>query len=249
MTQTTVQRPNTRPTSPSQRTAAPENTTRKGASRTTRPRLSVDQLAHEREILAVLVQAKEMPGPERAVRYAQREITRALESCPADETFLREWQLLARDLADALETEYPALSLEAATLAAELKAMVSMLARNPADRIAVRPASRRLLQTLAGLDERRPTLSRVRDLCGISATNLSNLLRPLVANGLVRSTLHPEDKRERLLELTAEGARLVDVGDCDAASAPYADRVTAVPPVSTEVYRQPKLVQLLETAE
>lgn len=117
---------------------------------------------------------------------------------------LRPWQLLASDLAVALEPIDGTAAVVAREIADEMRSTVTILARNPADQLALRPATRRVLEALYELGGRAEP-SEVRKRSGHSATHLSNALKALRGHGLVRDEAVPTDQRRKQLVLTDRG--------------------------------------------
>lgn len=119
---------------------------------------------------------------------------------------LRQWQLLASDLAAALAPLDAARAQRARRLADEIRATVVMIARNPADQLIIRPASR---QVLLGLEMANGRVEHgvLRERCGLSAPNFSNLLKPLRAHGLIDVIDGLDDRRSKIVVLTSNGRK------------------------------------------
>lgn len=125
---------------------------------------------------------------------------------------LRPWQHLASDLSLALEGSDKASSKRARALADRFRAIITMMSRNPVDELAIRPASRRVLDALVALGGRAP-VERVRQASGHSATHLSNILKALRGHGLVSDESDENDRRRKILVLTAKGRALHDAAN------------------------------------
>jgi DNA-binding MarR family transcriptional regulator len=158
--------------------------------------------------------------------------------CPVTED-LRPWQLLASDLAAALKPLDPARAERALDLADEIRATVTMIARNPAETLALRPASRRVLVALAALGG-RAELTAVRAKSGHNATHLSNILKPLRAHGLVEIETATDDRRARTLALTHDGrAAIADQVDSQRAASPsYRTYIEVRPATASDEHYQ-----------
>ena len=156
-------------------------------------------------------------GRDVAIGLVERYYRHLAEACPVAED-LRPWQLLASDLAAALDPVDPERAVQATGLAEEIRSTVVMIARNPEEELALRPASRRVLLEL-GASQGREELKVLRERCGRSESNLSNLLKPLRAHGLVMIEEGTEDRRARLVRLTLKGREAI-------AAAPERARVT-----------------------
>ena len=124
-------------------------------------------------------------------------------ACPLTED-LRPWQLLASDLAVALEDSDDVRARRAEALAEDIRSTVTMMARNPVGELALRPASRRLLVALHDLGG-SAEISRVRDVSRHSATHFSNILKALRGHGLVDIETVADDRRRKTLSLTRRG--------------------------------------------
>jgi DNA-binding MarR family transcriptional regulator len=66
----------------------------------------------------------------------------------------------------------------------------------------------KVLMTLAGAGEEPPALKPVAGGLGLSLPSVSRAVDGLVKRGLVARAEDPDDRRQRLLSLTAEGQRL-----------------------------------------
>jgi DNA-binding MarR family transcriptional regulator len=159
-----------------------------------------------------LVAVREAGALDAAIALVDQQYQFLAGGCPVTED-LRPWQLLASDLAAALEPFDVARAEQALDLADEIRATVMMIARNPADELALRPASRQVLLALEALGG-RAELAAVRDRSGHSATHLSNILKPLRAHGMVEVELAGDDRRVRTLILTRDG-RAAIAGQAD----------------------------------
>jgi DNA-binding MarR family transcriptional regulator len=168
-----------------------------------------------------------------AVRHAALQ---AAQSSPAAPD-LRDWQLLAIDLEAALRGVDEGLADEAEILASELRSVVAMAARNPADQLAARPASRRVLLALQELGE-GARLSKVKECSGHSSQHLSNILKALTAHGLVEIATDENDGRGRRLTLTPVGRRAINKEAGLTRSTHYRDRIMHEDTPSGETFRR-----------
>lgn len=138
---------------------------------------------------------------------------------------LRDWQHLALDLEAALGDIDPDLACKAEQLAIELRSVVAMASRNPADQLAARPASRRVLLALLELGD-GARLGRVRERSGHSSQHLSNILKALTAHGFVEMVMDEQDGRGRRLSLTDEGRRAISKENGVMRSTRYRDNIS-----------------------
>jgi DNA-binding MarR family transcriptional regulator len=122
---------------------------------------------------------------------------------------LRGWQSLATDLSSALRDLDADLSERARLLAGRLRALVGLMARAPVERLAVRPASRRVLSAVLELGGEGCTLSDVRAKTGMSQQHMSNVVRSLSAHGLISVEQDDRDGRGRRLWVTSAGRTAV----------------------------------------
>jgi DNA-binding MarR family transcriptional regulator len=67
----------------------------------------------------------------------------------------------------------------------------------------------KVLMTLSGVED-APTLKPIAEGLGLSLPSASRAVDGLVKRGLVARTEHPDDRRQRLLALTAAGRELAD---------------------------------------
>jgi DNA-binding MarR family transcriptional regulator len=67
----------------------------------------------------------------------------------------------------------------------------------------------KVLMTLSGAEE-APTLKPIAESLGLSLPSASRAVDGLVKRGLVARVEHPDDRRQRLLSLTADGHELAD---------------------------------------
>jgi len=118
---------------------------------------------------------------------------------------LRSWQALATDLATALRPLSEDFSDRARVLAGRLRALIGLMARAPVDRLAVRPASRRVLVAIYDLGGAGCTLAEVRHRTGMSQSHMSNVVRALSAHGLIEVEADDRDGRGRRLWVTTAG--------------------------------------------
>ena len=168
-----------------------------------------------------------------AVRHAALQAARSSPVAPD----LRDWQHLALDLEAALRGADDELASQAEALASELRSVVAMAARNPADQLAARPASRRVLLSLQELGE-GARLSKVKERSGHSSQHLSNILKALTAHGLVEVTADEQDGRGRRLSLTREGRRAINQEAGLTRSIRYRDRISHESAPSGETFRR-----------
>lgn len=168
-----------------------------------------------------------------AVRHAALQAARSSPAAPD----LRDWQLLALDLEAALRGSDQSLADQAEALASELRSVVTMAARNPADQLASRPASRRVLLALQELGD-GARLSKVKERSGHSSQHLSNILKALTAHGFVEVTTDELDGRGRRLSLTQEGRRAISQEAGLTRSTRYRDRIAHGTAPSGETFRR-----------
>lgn len=141
---------------------------------------------------------------------AFRQHVRDLLAFPTADVDLPSRQQTALDFEVALRGVDPRRSLSARNLAAELLTALTMIERNPVDRVACRSTAQRLLKALAAPGGTRCRLADARERSGLEATHLSNILVPLVVHGFVTVTPDPADSRGKLLSLTARGMAAID---------------------------------------
>ena len=89
-------------------------------------------------------------------------------------------------------------------LAEEIRATVTMIARNPVAGLTSRPTSRRVLEALVALGG-EADFAQVRTRSGHSPTHFSNILKRLAAHGLVRLVHAASDRRAKRLVLSEAG--------------------------------------------
>lgn len=187
-------------------------------SKGSQPTRMVDSM---RGVARLLVSVPEgLPLAVDAVRHAALQAARSSPAGPD----LRDWQLLALDLEAALRGSDDGLANEVEALALELRSVVTMAARNPADQLASRPASRRVLMALQELGD-GARLSKVKERSGHSSQHLSNILKALTAHGFVEVTPDEHDGRGRRLSLTPEGRRAISTEAGLTRSTRYRDRI------------------------
>lgn len=181
-------------------------------------RVLVAQKAEERDIALLLV---------------ERNFRQIAGASPIAED-LRPWQLLASDLAAALSDVDAVRAERARLLADEIRATVVMIARNPEAELVIRPASRRVLTMLQvhGKEE----LGVLRGRCGLSATNFSNLLKPLRAHGLITVEDGSDDRRSKIVLLTKKGRGAIEAAAPQPQPAPqtYQPYLERTAPVAAE---------------
>lgn len=198
---------------------------------TRQPSRMVDSM---RGIARLLVSLPEgLPLALDAVRHAALQAASSSPVAPD----LRDWQHLALDLEAALRGADDELAGQAEALASELRSVVTMAARNPADQLAARPASRRVLLALQELGE-GARLSKVRERSGHSSQHLSNILKALTAHGFVEVSADEQDGRGRRLSLTPEGRRAINQEAGLTRSTRYQDRILHESAPSGETFRR-----------
>lgn len=74
----------------------------------------------------------------------------------------------------------------------------------------IRATQLTVLNAVALLEERHAPMSEVADVLAMDVTTLSRNVRPLKVAGLVRIERSPEDRRVRIVRLTAEGRRMLE---------------------------------------
>ena len=126
---------------------------------------------------------------------------------------LRAWQLLATDLTSLLRPRDTELAERARKLAGRLRSLVGLMARAPAERLAIRPAARRVLSALIELGGEGLTLSEVRERTGLGATHMSNIIRALAAHALISVEADARDGRGRRVSVTSAGRTAVGRAD------------------------------------
>lgn len=156
-----------------------------------------------RTTLAYLVDDGDVESSSAAVSLIEAQLLVFEGESPLTEN-LRPWQLLASDLAVALEEVDSTLSQRARAVADQFRSIISMMKRNPANELALRHSSRLVLDALRQLGG-RATAEAVRQVSGHSASHLSNILKPLRGHGLVKEDTDPSDKRRKMLSLTHAG--------------------------------------------
>lgn len=118
---------------------------------------------------------------------------------------LRQWHALLLDSAAAVREHSDELAQALSSAADAVRRTISLAARNPADQLASRPTSRRVLLAIHDLGGAGCPMTKVREKAEQSQTHFSNVLRPLRSAGLVTSEADPADGRERRLSLTDAG--------------------------------------------
>lgn len=118
---------------------------------------------------------------------------------------LRGWQSLVTDLASALRPHHAELAERARILAGRLRALVGLIARAPAERLALRPTSRRVLAAILEFGGTDCTLAEVRKRTGMSQSHMSNVVRALSAHRLIQVDPDVRDGRGRRLSVTSAG--------------------------------------------
>ena len=156
-----------------------------------------------REVIRRLVALERADAREDALSLLMANWNHFMHESPLTED-LRPWQLLASDLAVALDALDAGAAARARAIADEIRSMIMILDRNPVEELALRPASRRVLEALRDLGGRAEA-SRVRERSGHSPTHLSNILKALRGHGLVRDEPVPSDQRRKQLVLTDRG--------------------------------------------
>lgn len=197
-----------------------------------RPRM-VDSVRHAARLL---VSTGTQDAASTALDVVRHAALQAATSSPAGPD-LREWQHLALDLEAALAAGSPELAQAAEDLAAELRSFVTTAARNPADQLAGRPASRRVLLALQELGD-GAKLSRVRERTRHSAPHLSNILKALTVHGFVRMTTDDKDGRGKRLSLTDAGRQAIQQEAGRGKILRYRDNISNEDTRSTEVFRR-----------
>lgn len=199
---------------------AAENSLRHFPPATDRPdrEPAVPMVDAVRKILAYLVRTGESAQLEAAVNLVEARLDQCSQESPLAEN-LRPWQLLASDLSLALEAQDARLSERARTVADGFRSIISMMYRNPADSLVLRPASRRVLTALAELGGRAPA-EEVRAKSGHSVTHLSNILKALRGHGVVSEEALPGDRRRKVLQLTDAGRSMIAATGLRAEPAP-----------------------------
>lgn len=175
-------------------------------------------------------------GASPAVDIVKHAALQAARSSPAGPD-LRDWQHLALDLEAALIDAEPELAAIAERLARELRSVVAMASRNPADQLAARPASRRVLLALLELGD-GARLARVRERSGHSSQHLSNILKALTAHGFVNVFSDEQDGRGRRLSLTEEGRRAISREAGLSRSTRYRDNISHEAPPSSQTFHR-----------
>lgn len=134
---------------------------------------------------------------------------------------LRAWHELVRDVAAMIRAIDPELAGKLRQFSDVVRTTIVMAERNPADQLALRPTSRRVLQAidLLGND---CSQNDVRKQVGQKEQHFSNILRTLREAGFVESVGDPNDGRNRRLSITAAGrdALQAATGDVDGIAAP-----------------------------
>ena len=157
-----------------------------------------------RGILATLVEAGKV---DQGVELATLWVGHLETASPAPDD-LRAWQLLLSDLATAIVTTTTG-NAQAAShvreLADDLRRIVVVAARNPADQLVRRPIARRILGLLSANGCVELPMADIRTVIGLSQTHLSNSIRALVAHGFVEARYDTDDGRRKLLRITARG--------------------------------------------
>lgn len=156
--------------------------------------------------------AREKPDLELVFELVSEGAEEAMAASPAGPD-LRGWQALATDFASALRPLDAELAERARQLAARLRSLVGLMARAPADRLAVRPASRRVLTTLLEMGGVGCTLAEVRARTGLNPSHLSNIVRALSAHALISVESDASDGRGRRLSVTNAGRTAIGRAD------------------------------------
>lgn len=195
-------------------------------------RATSDFVTTVREVVRLLVAEQREKARDLAFDLLSHHANAAARTPVLDE--LRAWQLLAVDLSAAFGDADPVRRAKADALASELRAAVTMIARNPVDQLAQRPLPRRVLETLhiAGGELE---LTALRERAQLSGSHLSNILKPLVAHGLVVLDAVPGDARSKRAVLTERGtAEIEPVIRQRSVPQVYRDRIR-IEPVATPV--------------
>ncbi|MEL7686717.1 MarR family winged helix-turn-helix transcriptional regulator [Citromicrobium bathyomarinum] len=179
---------------------------RKRAAR--RPAASQRESAPGREVAAVREVAKVLlaDGPHRTGLISRMVIAfadRATET-ERDTSRLRSWQHLLSDLAQALGQIDSEEEAKVRAAANALRKSIRMIDRNPEGRLAVRPASRRILEALHELGG-SASFAETRTKSRHAENHFSNSLKSLLAHELVEVRKDESDRRRKALLLTARG--------------------------------------------
>jgi len=156
-----------------------------------------------RQMARRLVEKPE-PDAEIAFELVAEGAEEAMAASPAGPD-LRGWQSLATDLSSALRPHDADLAERARLLAGRLRSLVSLMARAPVERLAVRPTSRRVLAAILELGGTDCTLAEVRRRTGLNQSHMSNVIRALSAHGLIEVESDVRDGRGRRLSATSAG--------------------------------------------
>lgn len=171
-----------------------------------------------------------------------------------DTTRLRAWQHLLSDLALALEQVGSDEEARVRSAADALRRSIRMIDRNPEGSLAVRPASRRIMEALLDLGG-SASFAETRAKSRHSENHFSNSLGALKAHGFVEVRRDAADKRRKAIALTSRGKAALVAAKADGASA-RTDRSPAVyvpdrvmARADAPSYPAPKLEKLHSTAE
>jgi DNA-binding transcriptional ArsR family regulator len=114
-----------------------------------------------------------------------------------DMPHLRQWHALLLDAAAGVRGLSSDVGQVLTAAADAVRRTISLAARNPADQLAIRPTSRRVLLALHELGGVGCSMTEVREKAEQSPTHFSNVLRPLRSAGLVTSEAFADCGRAR----------------------------------------------------
>lgn len=143
-----------------------------------------------------------------------------------DMTRLRAWQHLLSDLALALGQVGSDEEARVRSAADALRRSIRMIDRNPEGSLAVRPASRRIMEALFDLGG-SASFAETRAKSRHSENHFSNSLGALRAHGFVEVRRDAADKRRKALALTSRGKAALGAAKTDGALA-KTDRSSSV---------------------
>ena len=184
-------------------------------------------------------------------------LARRASEAERDTARLRAWQHLLSDLAVALgQIDAQKEEGEVRTIANGLRKTIRQIDRNPENRLAVRPASRRILDALQE-EGGSGTFATIRQRSRHSDNHFSNSLKPLMAHGLVEARKDENDRRRKTLLLTARGrdaltssgkVKLPDSGRGESSPSKYV-AAKVVTSAGAQSYLQPGLARIDSQAE
>ncbi len=158
------------------------------------------------------------------VAHAVEELARAAANERVPEAELRGWHEFLRAVSATMRRRAPEQAARLRSFADELRRDILLASRNPADQLASRPTSRRVLAALLQMGGADCRLADIREVAGQGKTHFSNVLALLKRNGLVTSSGDEADGRRTLLTLTPAGRSAI-TGALQAASEVHATRI------------------------